>query len=116
MAVDCGLPRRLLKLPTERLNQTSWEQPELPRVGDFVPGYESSQWYGIGAPKNTSGEIVDKLNKEINAALADPRMKARLADIGGEVLVGSPAEFGRLIAAETEKWAKVVKLAGIKAD
>jgi tripartite-type tricarboxylate transporter receptor subunit TctC len=90
--------------------------PEAPTVADFVPGYESSQWYGIGAPKNTSGEIVDKLNKEINAALADPRMKARLADIGGEVLVGSPAEFGRLIAAETEKWGKVVKFAGIKPE
>jgi tripartite-type tricarboxylate transporter receptor subunit TctC len=90
--------------------------PDLPTVAEFLPGYEASQWYGIGARKNTFSEIVDKLNKEINAALADPGMKARLADIGGEVLVGSPAAFGKLIAAETEKWAKVVKFAGIKAD
>jgi tripartite-type tricarboxylate transporter receptor subunit TctC len=89
---------------------------DLPTVADFLPGYEASQWYGIGAPKRTSGEIVDKLNKEINAALPDPGMKARLADIGGEVLAGSPAEFGKLIADETEKWGMVVKFAGIKAD
>jgi tripartite-type tricarboxylate transporter receptor subunit TctC len=90
--------------------------PDLPTVVDFLPGYEASQWYGIGAPKNTPGEIVDKLNKEINAALANPGMKARLADIGGEVLAGSPGEFGKLIADETEKWGRVVKFAGIKAD
>jgi tripartite-type tricarboxylate transporter receptor subunit TctC len=87
--------------------------PELPPVGDFVSGYEASQWYGIGAPKNTPAEIIDKLNKEINAALAEPRMKARLAEIGGESLAGSSAEFGKLIADETEKWAKVVKFAGL---
>ena len=85
-------------------------------MADFVPGYESSQWYGIGAPKNTPVEIVEKLNKEINAALADPKMKARFADLGGTVLPGSPADFGKLIADETEKWAKVVKFAGLKAD
>ena len=81
--------------------------PELPTVGDFVPGYETSQWYGIGAPANTPREIVDKLNREINAAINDPGMKARFAAIGGEPLPGSPAEFGKLISEETEKWAKV---------
>ena len=81
--------------------------PDIPTVGDFVPGYEASAWYGVGAPRNTPAEIVDKLNKEINAALADPKMKARLADLGGTVLAGSPADFGKLIADETEKWGKV---------
>jgi tripartite-type tricarboxylate transporter receptor subunit TctC len=90
--------------------------PELPTVADFVPGYEASQWYGIGAPRNTSAEIVDKLNKEINAAIADPGMKARLAAIGGEPLPGSPAAFGKLIFEETGKWAKVVRAAGIKPE
>jgi tripartite-type tricarboxylate transporter receptor subunit TctC len=90
--------------------------PELPTVGDFVPGYETSQWYGIGAPAKTPVEIVGKLNKEINAALADPAMKARFAAIGGEPLPGSPAEFGRLIAEETDKWAKVVRAAGLKPE
>jgi tripartite-type tricarboxylate transporter receptor subunit TctC len=85
-------------------------------VADFLPGYESSQWYGVGVPKNTPIEIVEKLNKEINAALADPKMKARFADLGGTVLPGSPAVFGKLIADETEKWGKVVKFAGLKAD
>ena len=83
--------------------------PDLPTVGDFVPGYEASAWFGVGAPKNTPAEIVDKLNKEINAALADPKMKARLADIGAMLLPGSPADFGKLVADETEKWGKVVK-------
>jgi tripartite-type tricarboxylate transporter receptor subunit TctC len=90
--------------------------PELPPVGDFVPGYDASQWYGLGAPKNTPADIIDRLNREINAALADPAMKARFADLGGEPLAGSPAEFGRFIAAETEKWAKVVKFAGLRAE
>jgi len=90
--------------------------PELPPVGDFVPGYETSQWYGIGAPRNTPAGIVDKLNREINAAIADPGMKARFAAIGGEPLAGSPAEFGKLIGEETEKWAKVVRAAGIKPE
>jgi tripartite-type tricarboxylate transporter receptor subunit TctC len=90
--------------------------PDLPPVGDFVPGYETSQWYGICAPKNTPAEIVDKLNKEINAAIADPGMKARFAAIGGEPLPGSPADFGMLIAEETAKWAKVVRAAGIKPE
>jgi len=90
--------------------------PELKTVADFVPGYEASQWYGLGAPKNTPAEIVDKLNKEINTAIADPGMKARLAAIGGEPLPGSPAEFGKLIAEETEKWGRVVRAAGIKPE
>ena len=96
---------------------TRWEGlPDLPTVGDFVPGYEVSAWQGIGAPTNTSAEIVEMLNKEVNAGLADPKMKARLAGLGGTPLVGSAADFGMLIADETEKWGKVVKLAGIKAD
>jgi tripartite-type tricarboxylate transporter receptor subunit TctC len=88
--------------------------PDIPTVGEFVPGYEASGWFGVGAPKATPAEIVDQLNKEINAGLADPKMKARLADLGGTVLAGSPADFGKLIAEETEKWGKVVKFAGIK--
>ena len=90
--------------------------PEIPTVAEFVPGYEASNWYGIGAPKATPAEIIDKLNKEISAGLADPNMKARLADLGSTALAGSPADFGKLIADETEKWGKVVKFAGIKAD
>jgi tripartite-type tricarboxylate transporter receptor subunit TctC len=90
--------------------------PGIPTVGEFLPGYESSAWYGVAAPKNTPAEIIDKLNKEINASLADPKIKARLADFGGTPLVGSPAEFGKLIADETEKWGKVVRAANIKPD
>jgi tripartite-type tricarboxylate transporter receptor subunit TctC len=90
--------------------------PDIPTVGEFVPGYEASQWYGVGAPKATPAEIVEKLNKEINASLADPKLQARLADLGGTVLVGSPADFGKFIVEETEKWAKVINFAGIKAD
>jgi len=90
--------------------------PELPTVGDFVRGYAASQWYGMGAPKNTSAEIIDKLNREINAGLVDPKMKARLAEIGGEPLPGSPAQFGTFIADETVKWAKVVKFASMKPE
>ena len=90
--------------------------PGIPTVSEFVPGYEASQWFGIGAPKNTPAEIVDKLNQEINAALADPNMKARLAESGGMVLASSPADFGKFIAEETEKWAKVIKSAGLKPD
>ena len=88
--------------------------PDLPSVSDFVPGYESSAWYGVGAPKNTPVEIVERLSKEINAALADPKMKARLNSLGGTVLDVSPSEFGTLIADETRKWAKVVKFSGAK--
>jgi tripartite-type tricarboxylate transporter receptor subunit TctC len=90
--------------------------PEVPPIADFVPGYEMSQWYGIAAPKGTPAEIIDKLNREINAAFADPRMKARLADVGGTVLPGTPDEFAKFVAAELGKWAKVVKFAGLKAD
>jgi tripartite-type tricarboxylate transporter receptor subunit TctC len=90
--------------------------PDVPTVGDFVPGYESSAWLGLGVPRSTPAEIIDKLNKEVNAGLADPKLKARLADVGGAVLAGSPADFGKLIADETEKWGKVVKVAGIKPD
>jgi tripartite-type tricarboxylate transporter receptor subunit TctC len=90
--------------------------PDLPTVDEFVRGYEASNWYGIGAPKNTPTEIVDKLNREINAALADPKLKARLSDLGGTVLALSPADFGKLIAEETEKWGKVIRAAGIRAE
>ena len=90
--------------------------PDIPTVGEFVPGYEASNWYGIGAPRNTPVAVIEKLNKEVNAGLADPNMKTRLADLGGTVLAGSPADFGKLIAEETEKWGKVVKFTGIKAD
>jgi tripartite-type tricarboxylate transporter receptor subunit TctC len=90
--------------------------PEVPTVGEFLPGFEASQWYGVGAPRNTPAEIIDKLNKEINAGLADSKLKARLTDLGGTALPGSPADFGKLIAEETEKWAKVVKFSGAKAD
>jgi tripartite-type tricarboxylate transporter receptor subunit TctC len=90
--------------------------PDIPTVAEFVPGYEASAWFGVGAPKATPAEIVDKLNKEINAALADPKMKARLADLGGTPVVGSPAEFGKFIVEETEKWAKVIKSVGIKPE
>ena len=90
--------------------------PDIPTVGEFVPGYEASAFFGIGAPKNASAEIIQMLNKDIGTALADPKMKARLADLGGTVLGGSPADFGKLIAEETEKWAKVIRTANIKAE
>jgi tripartite-type tricarboxylate transporter receptor subunit TctC len=90
--------------------------PDIPTVDEFVPGYEASGWSGIGSPKNTPSQIVDKLNAETNAGLADPNMKVRLADLGGTVLAGSPADFGKLIAEETEKWGKVVNFTGIKAE
>jgi tripartite-type tricarboxylate transporter receptor subunit TctC len=90
--------------------------PDVPTVGNFVPGYEASTWYGIAAPRNTPAEMVNKLNKEINVGLADPKLKARLADLGGTVLLGSPADFGKLIADETEKWANVVKFSGMKPE
>ncbi len=92
------------------------ELPDVPSIGEFVPGYEASQWYGIGAPKGTSTEVVERLNRETNAVLADPKMKARLAELGASVLSGSPADFGKLIADETAKWAKVVKISGAKPD
>ena len=99
------------------ITATRWETlPDLPTVGEFVPGYEASSVWGLGAPRNTPTDIVDLLNKEINAALADPKMRARLADLGGTALSGSPADFGKLIADETDKWAKVIKFAGIKLE
>ena len=90
--------------------------PDVPTVSDFVPGYEASAVGGVGVPKGTSVEIIDKLNVEINAALADPKMKSRFADLGGTPLPGSPADYGKLIAEETAKWAKVIKFAGIKPE
>jgi tripartite-type tricarboxylate transporter receptor subunit TctC len=90
--------------------------PELPTIGDFVPGYEESSFFGVGAPRNTPGEIIDRLNAEINIALADPKMKAKLTNLGATALMGRPADLGRLIADETEKWAKVVKFSGAKAN
>jgi tripartite-type tricarboxylate transporter receptor subunit TctC len=90
--------------------------PDIPTVSDFVPGYEASAFWGVGAPRTTPAEIVDKLNKEINTALGDPTFKARLADVGGSALSGSPADFGKLIAGETEKWGKVIRAANIKPE
>ena len=90
--------------------------PDIPTVGDFLPGFEASVWFGIGAPKNTPVEIVDKLNKEINAGLADSKMRARFADLGGTVLAGSPADFRKLMGEETEKWGRVIRAANIKPD
>jgi tripartite-type tricarboxylate transporter receptor subunit TctC len=90
--------------------------PDVPIVADFVPGYEASAWFGLGAPKGTPPEIIELLNKEVNAAVADPNIRARLADMGGMMINGTPAEFGRIIAEETDKWAKVVKFSGAKAE
>ena len=90
--------------------------PEVPTVSEFLPGFEASNWFGIAAPKNTPAEIIDKLNKEINVALADPKVKARLADLGAAAVAGSPADFGKFMAAEAEKWSKVIRTAGIKAN
>ena len=110
--VRTGKLRALAVTTTTRLP----ELPDIPTVAEFVPGYEFSFWSGIGAPKNTPAEIVDKLNKEINAALADPKMKARFAELGVATIPGSPADFGKLIADETEKWSKVIKFSGAKAQ
>jgi tripartite-type tricarboxylate transporter receptor subunit TctC len=90
--------------------------PDIPTVGEFVPGYEASTWIGCGAPRNTPAEIVDKLNQEINAGLADSKIRADVADFGGTPLAGSPADFGKLIADETEKWGKVIRAANIKVE
>ena len=96
---------------------TRWQGlPDVPTLGDFVPGFETNAWAGIGAPKNTPAEIIDKLNREINGGLLDPKIKARIADLGGMVLALSPTEYGRRIAEETEKWAKVIKFSGAKPD
>jgi tripartite-type tricarboxylate transporter receptor subunit TctC len=90
--------------------------PNIPTLSEFVPGYETTDFFGLGAPKNTPIEIVDRLNKEINAALADPKIKERFADLGATVFPGSPADFGKLIADETEKWGRVIRAANIKAE
>jgi len=90
--------------------------PELPTIAEFVPGYEATAWFGMGAPRDTPAEIITTLNREINASLADPKLKARIADLGGVAITGTPADFGTLIAEETEKWAKVVRFAGAKAN
>ena len=90
--------------------------PEIPTVSEFLPSYEASSWFGIGAPKNTPASIVDKLNNEINAGLADPKIRAKIGELGGTVLGGSAADFGRLVAEETHKWGKVVKFSGAKPD
>jgi len=89
--------------------------PDLPTVGDFLPGFEAGALFGIAAPKNTPNEVVDRLNREINASLADPRSKARIAELGGEALTGSPTTFANLLAAQAEKWSMVIRAAGIKA-
>jgi tripartite-type tricarboxylate transporter receptor subunit TctC len=90
--------------------------PDIPTLGEFLPGFEASTWTGVGAPRNTPPDIIEKLNKEINAALADPKLKARLAELGGTVLAGSPTNFGKLIADETEKWGNVIRALNIKAE
>jgi tripartite-type tricarboxylate transporter receptor subunit TctC len=104
---------RLLAVTTATRSDTL---PDIPTVGEFVPGYEATYWSGIGAPKNTTAEIIDKLNREINAALADPKLMGRLAELGALAFASSPAEFGKLIADETEKWGKVMRAASIKAE
>ena len=96
--------------------QRSEALPDVPVLADFVPGYEASAWFGVGAPKGTPAAVIEKLNREINIALADPKMKAKLAELGGMIMAGSPADFGKVIADETEKWAKVVKFSGAKAE
>jgi tripartite-type tricarboxylate transporter receptor subunit TctC len=108
--IRAGELRPLAVTTTSRLEVL----PDIPTVGDFVPGYEASGFAGIGAPKSTPAPIIERLNSAINAGLADPKMKARLADLGGIVVAGSPADFGKLIAAETQKWGKVIRAANIK--
>ena len=110
--VQAGRLRALAVTTTTRVDAL----PDIPPMADFLPGYEASYWTGIGVPANTSSEIIDRLNGEINAGLADPTVKARLADLGGRPFVGSPADFGKFIDAETAKWANVIKTAGIKAE
>ena len=107
--IKTGQLRGLAVTSSERLSAL----PDIPTVGETVPGYEASQWYGIGVPKATPAPVVELLNKEINAFLGDPKMKSRLVDLGGTELPGSPADFRKLIADETEKWSKVVKFAKI---
>ena len=110
--IRAGMLRPLAVTTTTRSDAL----PDIPTVGEFVPGYEASYWSGICAPKNTPAEIIDKLNREINATLADPKVIARLAELGAMVFASSPTEFRKLIADETEKWGKVIRAAGIKAE
>jgi tripartite-type tricarboxylate transporter receptor subunit TctC len=110
--IKSGRVRPLAVTSTKR----SEALPDIPPISDFVPGYEASAWYGVGAPRNTPADIVEKLNNEVNAGLADPKLKARLAEFGVSPIAGSPADFGKLIADETEKWGKVVKFASIKPE
>jgi tripartite-type tricarboxylate transporter receptor subunit TctC len=110
--IRAGRLRALAVMTAKR----SQELPDTPTVGDFLPGFEASFWVGIGVPNNTPADIVDRLNKEINLGLADPKMKARLADLGGTALAGSPADFGKFISDEVEKWGKVVKFSGAKPE
>jgi tripartite-type tricarboxylate transporter receptor subunit TctC len=110
--IRAGRLRALAVTATTRLQTL----PDVPPLGDFVPGFETSAWAGIGAPKNTPAEIIDQLNREINAALADPTIKERFADLGGEVLPLSPSEYARRLAEETDKWARVIRFSGAKAD
>ena len=110
--IRAGKLRALAVTSTTR----SEAMPDLPTVADFLPGYEASAWYGIAAPAGTPASIVARLNQELNAAFADPRMKARIAELGGTPLPGSPADFAKFFASETEKWAEVVKLSGAKVD
>jgi tripartite-type tricarboxylate transporter receptor subunit TctC len=108
--IRAGTTRALAVTTAERASVL----PDVPRVADFLPGYESSAWYGVGAPRGTPSEIIGMLNREINAALADAKIKTRLADLGGSVIAGTPADFGKILADEVAKWARVIKAAGIK--
>jgi tripartite-type tricarboxylate transporter receptor subunit TctC len=110
--IKAGKLRALAVTTAER----SAALPDLPTVGDFLAGYEGSGFFGVGAPRNTPGEIIDKLNSEINAGLADPKIKERLVDLGGAPMPMTSAEFSKLVAAETEKWAKVIRAANIKVE
>jgi len=110
--VKAGKLRPLAVTTTTRLEVL----PDIPTVADFLPGYEATGWQGLGAPRNTPAEIIDRLNKEIGLGLADPKINARIAELGGSVLASSPAEFGQRISQDVEKWAKVIKFAGIKSE
>ena len=110
--IAAGKVRALAVTAAKRLDT----MPDLPAVAEFVPGYESSAWFGMMAPKGTPADIVMKVNREINVGLADPALRAKIANLGGGIVASSPGEFGRLMADETEKWGKVVKFAGVKPE